>query len=150
MPSSIRGRSAAMLVVFASVLSTACAVGTHDPASDGLSPGGSQLDAGPGGDGGLYGVDGAPSPGTDGTPTIYGHTDDSLYAMDPTTKAVTLVGAFSGGSGSMTDCAVDGNGRLFVNSSSAVYSAALPAGGVGPVALTLKTSLPSGSKFYAL
>jgi len=143
-------RSVVWVVGLSAACASACAVGNHDPSAgpNGSNPG-LQADGGTGNDSGLN-VDGAPSPGTDGTPVVYAHTDDSLYAMDPATKAVTLVGAFVGGTGGMTDCAVDGNGNLFVNSTSAVYAAALPAGGTGPVNLTLKTTLPAGSKFYAL
>lgn len=130
------------------LLAAACAAGGDQGASGGGTDTGSglQLD---GGDGGLAG-DGAPGPGGDGTPIVYGNTDDSLYSMDPGTKKVVLIGKFSGGTGTMTDCAVNGEGQLFVNSATAVYSAALPTGGTGPVALTLKTALPSTSKFYAL
>jgi hypothetical protein len=133
-----------LLVVAGSVLALSCAVGS-DPG--GKSP----TSTGPNGSG----TDNpSPPPGppgsTDGTPIIYAHTDDSLYVMDPSKKSVTLVGQFTGGTGGMTDCAVDGDGRLFVNSTGAIYSAALPAGGTGAVALSLQTSLPAGSKFYAL
>ena len=130
------------------VAGAGCAAGSNtDPGSAGHdSGGGLQVD---GGDGGLSGDGGPIGPG-DGTPVIYANTDDSLYSMDPTTKKVTLIGKFTGGTGSMTDCAVNGEGKLFVNSTTEVYSAALPAGGAGPVTLTLKTTLPTASKFYAL
>lgn len=119
-----------------------CAAGTHDDF-------GGPSDSDTANEGGL-GLDGTPGAPNGGTPVIYANTDDSLYAMDPTSKSVVLIGAFTGGSGSMTDCAVDGTGQLFVNSTSAIYSAAIPASGSGPVVLSLKTSLPTTSKFYAL
>jgi hypothetical protein len=140
-------RSVIAVVVIGAASASACAVGTHDPSGSGTNDG-LQTDGGTGDDSGLS-VDGTGS-GTDGTPVIYAHSDDSLYAMDPSTKSVTLIGQFTGGTGGMTDCAVDGNGNLFINSTSAVYAATLPAGGKGSVALALKTSLPTGSKFYAL
>lgn len=126
-------------------LVAACAVGA-DPGSKSSSTG---TPSNPGDPGSPLNP-GTPGTGTDATPIVYGHSDDSLYAMDPSTKTVSLIGKFTGGSGSMTDCAVDGQGHLFVNSTSVVYSATLPAGGTGDVALSVKTTLPAGSKFYAL
>jgi hypothetical protein len=98
---------------------------------------------------------GTPQGGTTVT-TIYANTDDSLYSLDPMTNAVSLIGQFSGlggGSGddSVTDCAVNAEGVVYVNSESAVYRAALPAG-TGTVVLTKVASiaLASDQKFYAL
>jgi hypothetical protein len=96
---------------------------------------------------------GAGGGGGTATTTIYAHTDTELYTMDPSTHAVTDVGPFqlSGAalSGAVTDLAVDSNDNVYVNTESAVYSAALPKT-TGPVALTLVTQLNSTSKFYAL
>jgi len=84
------------------------------------------------------------------TTTIYAQTDTELYSMDPATKTVTDIGPFAGNTGAITDLAVDASGALWVNSASAIYSVALPASGTGTVQLTLKTTLPSSSRFYAL
>jgi len=37
------------------------------------------------------------------TTTIYAHTDDSLYSVDPSTKAIALVGKFAGIGGGKGD-----------------------------------------------
>ena len=96
---------------------------------------------------------GSSSGGNNGPPLIYAHTDTELYSMDPTSHQLTDIGAFTDGSGTaptITDLAVDGNDNVWVNSETAIYKAAVPAG-TGAVQLTLQTSLaPSGSKFYAL
>lgn len=120
--------------------------GPLDAASDSTFP----LDIGGGDSPGLTDiapVEGGPGPGTS---IVYANTDTELWSMDPATKAVTKIGAFGGSSGSITDVAVDGDGNVYVNSTTEVYTAALPAGGTGTVALTLKTSLPTTYKFYAL
>jgi hypothetical protein len=90
------------------------------------------------------------------TTTIYANTDDSLYSMDPKTKAVTPVGngkftGMGGGTGdtSITDVAVNGAGDVYVNSESVVYKATLPAGS-GSVALTKVAQIQTTGKFYAL
>lgn len=87
---------------------------------------------------------------TSGTPVVYANTDDTLYSLDPATNKVTQIGALTGGTGPYTDLAVDSSNNVWVNSESALYSAALPSGGTGPVSLTPKTTFPTGSKFYAL
>ena len=89
--------------------------------------------------------------------TIYAHTDDTLYSMDPKTKAVTMLGTFAGlgGSGttasSVTDLAVNAAGDVYVNTESDVYKATLPATG-GSVQLTHVAAIAasSGQRFYAL
>jgi hypothetical protein len=88
--------------------------------------------------------------------TIYANTDDSLYSMDPKTQAVTLIGKFTGiGGGSndstITDCAVDANDDVYVNSESVVYKAKLPQGS-GTVSLTKVAMIATqpGQRFYAL
>jgi len=85
-------------------------------------------------------VDVEPTPSIT-TTTIYVNTDDSLYSMDPATKKVALIGAFAGMGGgtddtSVTDCAVDAGGGVWVNTQTVVYRAQLPAGGTGAVTLS--------------
>jgi hypothetical protein len=91
------------------------------------------------------------------TTTIYAHTDTALYAMDPTTKAVRLIGSFTGlgggtGDTSVTDLAVNAAGDLYVNSEAVIYKAALPPGGTGSVALSRVASISAqqGQKYLAL
>ena len=122
--------------------------GTLDVSGDAGGETTTDLDGGLTGDGGP--IDG---PGPGGVSAIYASTDTELWQMDPTTKAVTKIGAFvlpAGSTGSITDVAVNGDGKVWVNTTSKVYEATLPAGGTGPVTLTLKLTLPTGSRFYAL
>lgn len=44
---------------------------------------------------------------------VFGHSDNTLYRMDPETKAVTEVGAFQGCSMSIIDIALDGNSQMY-------------------------------------
>lgn len=130
----------------------ACAVGADPdyaaPAVATQPPGGNE-DAG-------FVVDAPPS--TDPPPAateavIYATTNTELWRMDPITRAVSKIGAFDFGgdaSENMTDVAVNGAGEVWVCSEAHVWQATLPAGGTGPVALTLKLTLPTSSKFYAL
>ena len=106
-----------------------------------------------GGDGG------GSSSGDSGTTvtTVYANTDDSLYSLDPATNQVTLIGTFTGLGGgtndtTITDCAVDAAGEVWVNSESVIYKAALPAGGTGSVSLTKVATIAakSNQRFYAL
>lgn len=89
--------------------------------------------------------------------TIYAHTDSDLYSMNAQTKALTLIGTFTGlgggtGDTSITDLAVNAAGDVYVNSETVIYKAALPAGGTGsvPLANVAKISVQSGQRFYAL
>ncbi len=117
--------------------------------SGGASSGGFDPDAGP---------DAPDAQGpTTTTVTVYANTDDSLYSLDPATKKVALVGKFAGVGGgtndfNVTDCAVDANGQVWVNTPSVVYKAALPAGGTGTVVLTKVATIAAKAKqqFYAL
>jgi hypothetical protein len=56
--------------------------------------------------------------------TVYVHTKDKLYTMDPTTFAVTLVGPFSApGADQITDLAVAADGTIYVISKTKLYVA---------------------------
>jgi hypothetical protein len=95
-----------------------------------------------------------PDPGT-ATSKVYAHTDDTLYSIDPATKAATLIGMFVGTSGAssdsaVTDLAVDSTDTVYVNTESVVYRATLPASSTGPVQLTRIASIQGGGRFYAL
>lgn len=87
------------------------------------------------------------------TSTIYANTDDTLYELDPATNAVSIVGAFSGGNGNVTDCAVNAAGEVYVNTSDTVYKASLPSTSGGKVSLTKVASIGGGKSapaFFAL
>jgi hypothetical protein len=104
-------------------------------------------------DGGTIPSGDSGAPTNSGPAVIYAHTDTELYTLDPTTQAITDIGAFNAGSSTpvITDLAVDANGDVWVNSESAIYRAAVPAS-PGPVALTLvsQIAVKTGQKFYAL
>jgi hypothetical protein len=131
--------------------------------SGGGSGGGSGSGSGSGGNlgGNVGGSDGGLGAGGDASTTvkttIYAHTDLQLYSMDAQTKAVMLIGSFTGlgggtGDSSVTDLAVNAAGDVYVNSETVIYKAALPAGGTGSVPLTnvAKISVQTGQRFYAL
>jgi hypothetical protein len=52
---------------------------------------------------------------------VYGHSSDTLYRLDPNTKAVTIIGPFNGCT-SVIDIAIDATSRLFGTTSSSLYS----------------------------
>ena len=153
------------------VLLALAACGGSTPDS-GFGNGDADASGGTGADGGFVGSDGSTGTlGGDGgmdarapqdggvviTTTIYANTDDSLYSMDPATRAVTLIGKFTGiGGGALdttvTDVAVDASGAVFVNTESVVYKATLPKSGAGAVSLTRVATIAAqqGQRFYAL
>lgn len=110
----------------------------------------------PGDDGGnLVGDGGKGHPDAGGTvsTTVYAHTDDTLYSMDPKSKAITLIGKFAGQSGStgdstVTDLAVNANGDVYVNTESVVYRAAL--GSTVQLTKVASIAVKTGQKFFAL
>jgi hypothetical protein len=91
--------------------------------------------------------------------TIYGNTDTQLYSLDPSSNVVTVLGTFSGMSGStydstVTDCAVDAEGDIYVNTETVVYKATMPStpSATATIALTGGVTI-AGTKdqsFYAL
>ena len=89
--------------------------------------------------------------------TVYAHTDDTLYSLDPSTNTITLIGPFSGTSdastdSTITDLAVNAAGDVYVNTESVVYKAILPTTPPGTVMLQkiATIAVASGQKFYAL
>jgi hypothetical protein len=77
--------------------------------------------------------------------------------MDPVSKALTLIGTFTGLGGgsdddSITDLAVNAAGDVYVNSETVIYKAALPASGTGNVVLTTLATIAGtqDQRFYAL
>ena len=57
-----------------------------------------------------------------GPAEVFVHTSDTLYKLDPISKAVTKVGALSGVEGSLVDIALDENGAMFGTTYEALYS----------------------------
>ncbi len=128
--------------------------GSGNGSSSGASSSGGSGSSSGGGSGSSSGGFGGSGSSSGGGPTvIYAHTDAELYSMDPNSHQLTDIGPFTTGSGTaptITDLAVTGGGSLYVNSETAIYTVALPSNGAGPVNLTLKTQLQTGTKFYAL
>jgi hypothetical protein len=164
--SKMLGRSIRLGSFVCALVAVGCAGSTKSSGSTGSTIGGEDSGTSGGDDtgstmgladtpGGIV-VDSAIESGGGG-PTvsvIYAHTDDTLYKLDPTTKNITTVGAFTFASGAgeaITDLAVKGDGSVYVNSTGTLYSAVIPASGTGSVALTKVTTLGDGTtKFYAL
>ena len=96
------------------VLAVACSPSRREPgAGDGVdAPGG-------GDDGGNPGSDGS----TPETASVYAHTSDELYRIDPDTLAVMLVGpfTFTTGTDQITDIAIDKNQLMIGISFGSVY-----------------------------
>ena len=89
--------------------------------------------------------------------TVYAHTDDTLYAIDPSTNAVSTLGRFSGTSGagadkSVTDLAVNAAGDIYVNTMSVLYRATLPSTPGADVTLTKVADIATQKSqvFFAL
>ncbi|HEY8079010.1 MAG TPA: hypothetical protein VIF62_32985, partial [Labilithrix sp.] len=146
----MRGAFIAVVVSLAAACGSSNSRGSFDDTSSG-GPG----DGGSSGSFADAGGEGGPDPdaGTTTTTIIYANTDDTLYALDPKSNAVTKIGAFNGnGQKNVTDCAVDASGNVFVNTNDTIYSAALPSGGGGSVTLTKIATIAvgSGQQFFAL
>lgn len=76
---------------------------------------------------------------------VYAHSEDTLYAVNPRTNALTRVGEFTFPSGdrnnhSMNDVAVDADGRLVGNTQDALYEI-----NTATAACTLIRTLPDGN-----
>jgi hypothetical protein len=92
------------------------------------SDGGSGADANDGGsvsDSPLFGSDTSLGDGagsmSNQPAVVYGHSPDTLYKVDPTTKAVTVVGMFQGCT-SVIDLALDKDSNMVVTTSEGFYS----------------------------
>jgi hypothetical protein len=138
-------------------LTAIVALGGCAVAHDGFGNGNGNGTTGTGGDGGTsFGGNGSGGGGggSGGAAVIYAHSDTELYSMDPSTQAITDIGAFDDGSSStpvITDLAVDGQGNVWVNSESAIYRASIPSSpGTVKITLVSKISLKQSQKFYAL
>jgi hypothetical protein len=144
----LSARSFALGLVFSAL---GCAVGSDPDVSRPAAPPSSTLD-----DAGGLAADSSPSSGalpSSADAVIYASTNTELWRLDPVARTVTKIGAFDFGgatSENMTDVAVNGAGEVWVCSETHVYLASLPSAGTGSVKLTLKLTLPSTSKFYAL
>jgi hypothetical protein len=52
---------------------------------------------------------------------VFGQSDSTLYRLDPSTKAVTVVGAFQGCDGAIVDIALDRNSQMYGATDTALY-----------------------------
>ena len=108
---------------------------TNDDAGPGTSGNGGSSGGGSGTGGGSTNLGGGSGASGDGgvtgdasttvTTTIYAHTDSQLYSMNPQSKALSLIGSFTGlggasGDDSITDLAVNAAGDVYVNSETAI------------------------------
>lgn len=115
-------------VLFLTVALAACGAGNSDAPdgeSGGGSAGGGSPDDGNGGglgDGGGFttGGSGAGGGDVDEIAEVFGHSPDTLYRLDPDTKAVTVVGEFDGCS-SVIDIALDKDSNLFGTTFNGLY-----------------------------
>ena len=84
--------------------------------------GGSNTDGGTA-SGGLTGNDGGKqdSGGPSGPAEVFGHSDETLYKLDPDTKAITTIGKFGGCDDSVIDIALDASGTIYGVTSSSLY-----------------------------
>src|SRR5262249_43441301 len=126
-----RRRSSVILPAFAAVAVAGCSSAAGDAgkaADSGPTEPGSGVPetvGDPKADGkgfGAFGPSGAPAPAVPTTPKsiapppvpeVFGHSPDTLYRLDPETKAATVVGSFEGCS-DVTDLAIDDQSNLFV------------------------------------
>ena len=101
-----------MRLVIGVIALSACGASVRPGTQDGPHGGGSDSNGG-GGD----------SANT-GQASVYAHTADTLYRVDPDTFAITAVGPFglTGFGEAMTDLGIDANGNLVGVSFSSVYS----------------------------
>jgi hypothetical protein len=90
---------------------------------DGGAGGPGQGGSPPGGDdaGSTFGSDAGQATEPPPVAEVYGHSDNTLYKLDPDTKAVTVVGDFKGCS-SVIDIALDGASRLFGTTSDGLWA----------------------------
>lgn len=92
---------------------------------------------------------------TAGPTKVYANTDKDLWQMDPVTKSVIRIGPFVSSDGTpfaetMTDVAVDKNGKLAACTVAKIYDLELPSGGSGDVKTTQRVAISGGNRFYAL
>jgi hypothetical protein len=75
------------------------------------------------GSGRLTSPDAAPPDGTTPLPAVvYGQSGSTLYAVDPGTKAVTVVGRFSGCDSAVIDIALDKTSKMYATTYGGVYT----------------------------
>jgi hypothetical protein len=100
------------------------------PGGDDQGDGGTNGGGGGGGGGGAFfngdgGGGGGGGPSQDAAAAtvavVYAHSPDTLYELDPTTKAVTVVGPFTGGCTNVIDLALDENSHAWVTTFTGFY-----------------------------
>jgi hypothetical protein len=102
----------------------------------GASAGGAAGGASAGGAAGGASAGGAASVDAGVVTFVYGHSADTLYTVDPVTKAVQRVGSFSCAF-DITDLAIDGNGNAFIVGFSGFYRLDLRNAACTPINTTL-------------
>jgi hypothetical protein len=89
-------------------------------------------------------VDGQPLADAGPDFTVYVHTRDTLYTMDPTTFAVTMVGSFGTGDDLITDLAVGPDGTVYAISKTMLYTVN-PGSGAATTVATLSSGPVAGN-----
>ncbi len=92
--------------------------GTFDESADPTEPGAQDTkDVFESGDGGTTKL---PTEDENLPSEVWGHSKDTLYKLDPLTKAVSVIGKFSGCS-DVTDLALDGASNMYATTKTALY-----------------------------
>lgn len=109
------------------VLALACAAcGAADGPGPSTKSGKTSGDPSNGGFGANNGDGATNNGGNDTSPgqpsEVWGHSADTLYKLDPTTKAVSVVGPFKGCSGDVLDIALDADSHLFATTADALWT----------------------------
>lgn len=110
---------------------------------------GGAADAGDGGPGTGFGANTVDATAPVGEAEVFGHSKDTLYRLDPDTKAVTTIGTLDGCEGALIDLAADRSGNLVGCTLKALYRVDRESGACTKVADgTFPTSLsfvPAGT-----
>lgn len=82
----------------------------------------------------------------EGIAEVYGHSKDTLYKLDPTTKEITEVGTLDG-CGPTIDLAIDEHGNVFADSATELYRVDKTSGRCTKIAGGKTSSFPTSLSF---
>jgi hypothetical protein len=107
-------------------LTVACSAAPPASTYGGRAKGNDDGDDATDGNNGQFGGDGsdAPAPSTTAPAAaseVWSHSADTLYRLDPVTKAVTVVGRFTGCTNDVKDIALDAQSNIFATTDDALY-----------------------------
>lgn len=118
---TLRGALASLVSI--ALAAAACSAGSEDGSGASSSGAAGQGGSGAGTDGGGTNFEGGSDQGGGSgnlVAEVFGHSASTLYRLDPDTKAVTVVGDFSGCS-SVIDIALDKDSNLFGTTTDGLY-----------------------------